>query len=231
MAFTGFTEKGKQFLVDLKENNNKEWFDENRKTYEKELREKAKSFVSDAGRLFAENGIPYLADNRRSLFRINRDIRFSKDKSPYKTNIGMFFPYTIKALKEKPVCAVGLYLHFSYDECFIGGGVHTPPPKHLKAIRERISEDYDEFLDIINDEIFKKEFPIWWDSEKLKSAPRGFDKDDPAIEYLKQKMFTVTTNIDFEQLYDENLLELLLYKAKVLEPFVEFINTAIEGIE
>ena len=146
--FDGYTPDVKEFFRNLKNNNTKSWFDDHREFYINNIREVTKTLVNDMGMRFARLGLPYIADPKRSLFRINRDIRFSNNKDPYKTNLGVFFPFSLSPTVQKPVHAMGLYFHFEDSETFIAGGIHSPMPSDLKAIRKRISQDWEELIKI-----------------------------------------------------------------------------------
>jgi uncharacterized protein (TIGR02453 family) len=206
----------------------KEWFNEHRSFYEEHIRDASKALVHDAGVYFSKNDLPFLADPRRSLFRINRDIRFSKNKDPYKTDFGAFFPYSITELDNKPINALGLYFHYSLEETFIAIGVHSPAPASLKSIRTRISEEYEEFLEIIVDPKLKEEFPLFFVGDKLKTVPRGFSIEDPSLEFLRLKGYSLLSPIEFEDSQAASLIELLAQKGRAALPLLEYFNEAIE---
>ena len=227
--FTKFNPKISNFFDDLEKNNNKEWFDENRSFYENEIREPLKSFVAKMAELFYENGLPYIADPKFSIFRINRDIRFSKNKDPYKTNLGAFFPFTLSQTVESKPSSIGLYLHYERNGCFIAGGMHIPSPHNLKLIRTRLLEDWKEFETLLNGKKFKSEFELSSMTEPLTTVPRGFPKDHPADKYLKMKEFTVWQNIPEKTFYDKNLPEIMLKKGELLEPYAKFLLEALES--
>ena len=221
-TFSGLKPIARDFFKNLAKNNNKEWFTENKTTYENEVREPIKSLVSDLSKVFFDENIPYIADPKKALFRINRDIRFSKDKSPYKTNMGAFFPYTLHSTTTRPVESLGLYFHFEENSCFIAGGIHMPMPPTLKTLRETIADNWKEFEQILNDKTLKKEFPVILNNEKLKNVPRGFAPDHPAAKYLKLKEFGVYCEIDHKETYTSKFVDLFLKKAKAIEPFLKF---------
>ena len=215
------------FLEELEQNNNKQWFDEHREFYTKEIREPLKSFVSKSAEMFISKGMKYIADPKKSLFRINRDLRFSKNKAPYKNNLGVFYPYTLSQTIDKKPESLGLYLHIEPTAQFIAGGVHCPKPPVLKAIRNKLLDDWQEFEEIINDNNFKKEFPQILVGDSLFRMPRGFPKEHPAEKYIKLKEFTVYCNISKKDLFSDRLLDIIENKATVLEDFNAFLFDAI----
>ena len=225
--FNGYKPEVKEFFEQLKENNSKEWFDEHRDFYEKYIRDNSKLLIEDMGRRFAELGLPFVADKRRSMFRINRDIRFSKNKDPYKTNLGIFFPFNLYHTGEKPIHALGLYFHLDHSEAFIAGGLHTPPSDIMRYIRNYIGENWEQLDKIVNDNIFKKEFPERLTGESLKRIPSGFFKDHPAGDYLRLKQFIVFCRIKNEDTYSIKIMDLIEQKAVAITPFLEYFQTAV----
>ncbi len=223
-GFNGFTEETIEFFKELKVNNNKEWFTENKNQYEKYVKKPAKSFVADMGVLFADKGLPFAANIKKAIFRINRDIRFSKDKSPYKTHLGIFFPYTISESDKKPVNSLGLYFHFEPDMYFIAGGLHSPEPDRLKALRLRLDHDYKSFGNIVNDRGFLEIFPEGLQGEQLKTAPKGFDTEHPGIEYLRYKQFFATHPVKKEDTFSPVLNEEIIKCGVTLMPMLDYLN-------
>ncbi|MFC2131210.1 DUF2461 domain-containing protein [Bacteroidota bacterium] len=226
--FKGFNPEIYKFFKKLEKNNNKEWFDKNREFYINEIREPIKAFACDMTNYLYSKGLEFGSNPRKSVFRINRDIRFSKNKDPYKNNLGVIFPYTATQNTEKKDQSIGLYVHYERDNSFIAGGLRCPNPAPLKAIRERLLYDWKEFEKIITNKTFKKEYPKILPGESLKKQPRGFPKEHPADKYLKLKDFTVWCEIDHNEFYSRNLMNLLVKKAKVIEPFVKFLLEAVE---
>lgn len=226
--FTHFNPKIIDFLYDLERNNNKEWFDEHREFYINEVREPLKSFVSNSAELFISKGMKYIADPKKSLFRINRDLRFSKNKAPYKNNLGIFFPYTLSQIIDKKPESIGLYLHIEPDMQFIAGGVHRPKPAVLKAIRNKLLDDWEEFEEIINDKSLQKEFPQILVGHSLTRMPRGYPKEHPGEYFIKLKEFMVLYKISKKELFSDSLLKIVERKAIALENFNSFLLDAIE---
>lgn len=212
------------FLKDLKKNNNKEWFDANRKRYETER----KKFIDFAGELIKNLSKfdPTVADvdPKSSIFRINRDIRFSADKSPYKTNFGISIS---KGGKRSSYC--GYYLHVEPGQIFAGGGQYAPSPEGLKAVRDEIYFNTPEFEKILNSKSFKAEFNGLDEIEKLKNAPKGYDKDHPSLPYLLHKHFVVSRPFTDEEATSPDFLKRLESLFKAQKPFVDFMNRAVDN--
>ena len=212
-----------QFLGKLKKNNNKEWFDKNKKEYD-ELRKEIIVFVADVIkriRVF-DTGMDGL-EAKQCMFRINRDMRFSKDKSPYKTNFGLTFN---RGGKSSPFA--GYYLHIQPNECFIAGGSYAPTPEHLAAIRQEIDYNFDEFKKIFSSKEFKKYFGEL-SGEKLVRPPKGYELDNPVIEFLKHKQFLMWHSFDEKKLSEKDFSTYCITVFKAMKPMLDFMNRAIEG--
>jgi uncharacterized protein (TIGR02453 family) len=212
-----------RFLQELTENNNREWFQENKSRYD-ESRKKAlflTEVVINEIRKF-DSEIPLL-DPKDCLFRIFRDVRFSNDKRPYKTNFGSF----ISRGGRKSVYA-GYYFHIDPAESFAGGGIYMPDAEPLKAIREYIAENGEEFLSLINNKNFKKVFPEMMD-DQLKTAPKGFSPDHEFIDLLRYKSFAFTTSFSQAEVLAENYIDKLVESFKTLYPVNRFLNEALEN--
>ena len=181
-----FSPKLFKFLRDLGANNNREWFQANKDRYEDDLREPAQAFISDFGPRLKKISPHFRADPRKaggSLFRIHRDVRFSKDKSPYKTNTGIQFRH--KAGKDAH--APGFYLHLQPGNCFVGVGIWHPDGEATKNIRGFLVENTARWKRVTGASRFRETFEL--QGESLKRPPRGFDPEHSLIEDLKRKDF------------------------------------------
>ncbi len=213
-----------KFLKSLKKNNSKEWFDANRKVYDAAKQEYLE-FVSDV--LEKMKSIdPTLIElqPKQCVFRINRDVRFSANKDPYKTNFGASFSKGGKKIN----CA-GYYFHLEPGECFVGGGYWMPEAADLAKIRQEIDYSFDEFKSIISSKPFKKIYPELNQESKLVRPPKGYDMDNHALEYLKLKNYVVLAPISDEDLLDKGLVKKIINHFETLKPLVDFLNRAIDS--
>jgi len=222
------TKEALQFLEDLVANNNTEWMHANKKRYEnykKDYHNYIASILAEM-KLLDKSLEPLAIKN--CTFRINRDIRFSKDKSPYKTNMGVWLTQN-KFSKNSP----GYYIHFEKGKSFIAGGVWCPEPQELKRIRKEIAFFYEDLEAIINNKKFKSEFGSITSDENntLKKAPKDFDTNHPAIEFLKLKSFTASKKIDDKLFSEPNFSKIIAEKLIVLKPMNNFLNRALETEE
>ena len=221
-----FNPKIEAFLENLKSNNNKYWFEERREFYESEIKSALREFLAIMGEKFAEARIPYFAEPKLSLFRINRDVRFSKDKSPYKTNLGIFFPYLVPAKPSRSGDAVGFYFHIEPKRNFFGAGVRKPSQAYLKRFREILSKDADKF-----DKIFRETlrfFPDGTESDSLKRMPGGFEIEPRFAKYLKYKEFIVAKTLRSEEVFSREIADLTFSAAAAAEPFLKFLSRGFE---
>lgn len=206
------------FLRQLTENNNREWFTENKNLYT-ESQENIVLFLEDLIKEMSEFDSELgKIDAKKSLFRIYRDTRFSKDKTPYKTNFGASLGMGKGSQKG------GYYLHLEPGKSFIAGGIYMPESSVLKTLRKEVSLYGQEFLNILNDKEFKKYFPELDQDDKLKKVPQGFEKEDPMAEYLKLKSFIVVYNLSDKEIQDKNASKNLAKILKVMKPLNDFLN-------
>ncbi len=212
------------FIEELKQNNNTEWMHANKKRYE----DYKKDYHAWIGAMLVEMQLldKSLAtlEIKNCSFRINRDIRFSKDKQPYKTNISMWLS-TNKNYKNAP----GYYIHFEKGNSFIAGGIWCPEPSELKKLRSEIAFFTDDFMQTLNHVAFKNEFGTLTDdaNNKLKNIPKGFDPNHEAGEFLKLKSFTALQKILDKDFTSEQASKQLAKKLIALKPLNEFFNRAL----
>ena len=194
--FEGFPKAGMDFLKKLKKNNNREWFHKHKDEYEEVVKFPMQCLIATL-RDNLRDEIPELEFNpKRSIFRIHRDVRFSKNKAPYKTNIAASFEMRGK---KKTTDTPGLYVGIEPGSVFVGGGMYMPWGDQLKAIRKSIVEKPDELLAVVEDKRFKKVFGGIM-GENLQKAPLGYPKDHPMIEHLKHKQWFVGKEWDDESI-------------------------------
>ncbi len=208
-----------EFLNKLSKNNNRDWFNENKGLYTNaqqdvvalitDLIEEMSAFDEEIAKL----------DAKKSLFRIYRDTRFSKDKSPCKTNFGASLGMGKGSQK------AGYYLHIEPGKSFLAGGVYQPEFTVLKEIRKEISAFGDDFLEVLNHKDFKKYFGELDQGDKLKKVPQGFEKDDKMAEFLKLKNFIVVYNLKDEELLDPKVAKHFAKIYKAMKPLNDFLDT------
>lgn len=219
------TQEALQFLADLIANNNTEWMHENKKRYESYKKDYHNFIASILSEMKLLDPTLEPLEVKNCTFRINRDIRFSKDKSPYKTNMGVWFTQN-KNRKNSP----GYYIHFEKGNCFIAGGVWCPEPNELKLIRKEIEFFHDDLEAIVADKTFKNEFKELTrdESNTLKKAPKDFDPNHPAIEFLKLKSFTASQKIDEKLFTKPDFSKVVSQKLIALKPMNDFLRRALE---
>lgn len=213
-----------EFLADLKANNNRDWFLGNKKRYETVKKDYHQLVGSLLETLKPLDSALEMLEVKDCTFRINRDIRFSKDKSPYKTNLGIWI-----SAGSKHTEASGYYLHIENGSCFVGGGLYCPQPDQLQKIRKEIHFFYDDLLEILNEKKFQSTYQNLTRDENstLKNPPKGYDKEDPAIEYLKLKSFTAIQKFDSKLVTQKDFVPIIAEKMMVLKPFNNFIDRAL----
>lgn len=222
------TKEAIQFIDDLGKNNSTEWMHANKKRYESYKKDYHLFIASllDAMKPLDASLEPLEVKN--CTFRINRDIRFSKDKSPYKTNIGVWLT-TNKLRKNSP----GYYVHFEKGNSFIAGGVWCPEADELKKIRKEIAFFYEDLEEIVNNKNFKSVFNSITveEGQVLKTAPKGYDPNHPAIAFLKLKSFTVSQKIEDSLFTDAACATKIGEKLILIKPFNNFLTRALETDE
>jgi uncharacterized protein (TIGR02453 family) len=211
-----------KFLKQLAKNNKKEWFDANRKTYEasKTEFEAIVKSVIDKSMVF-DNKLAGL-EAKKCLFRINKDVRFSKDKSPYKLNMGASINPGGKK-SEIP----GYYIHMEPGKCFLAGGSYQPMPEVLAAIRQEIDYNATEFRKILNAKDFKTYFKELEQDNKLKTAPKGYDKDHPEIDLLQHRNFIMVHYLKDEDVLNKNFPAYAAKVFKAMLPMNEFLRNCM----
>jgi uncharacterized protein (TIGR02453 family) len=213
-----------EFFRELRENNEKVWFQENKERYETFVREPLLQFIAAFSVHLGEISSNFIADPRKvggSLFRIYRDVRFSKNKTPYKTAAGVQFRHKVG----KDVHAPGFYLHLEPESVFVGAGIWHPDSSSLGKIRETIVEKETEWENIFADKNFASIFKLG--GKSLKKAPRGFDPDHTKIEDLKRKDFFIHTNFSEEDACKDNFIEKYADACKQTAPFMKYLTEAV----
>lgn len=215
-----FTPKLFAFLKDLEENNDRDWFKAHQDLYEDHVREPALDFINDFAVPLKKISPYFVADSRKvggSLFRIQRDTRFAKDKTPYKLNTGVQFRH----IAGKDAHAPGFYMHIQPGECFVGVGLWRPETKTAYAIRDAIAEDPARWKRVSRSKRFAETLELGGDS--LKRPPRGYDEDHPLIDDLKRKDFIASTRITQKVIVSDHLIEDFADICRRSAPFMKFL--------
>ncbi|MDB5102391.1 MAG: hypothetical protein JWP91_80 [Fibrobacteres bacterium] len=213
------------FLSRLKKNNTREWFQAHKAEY-LEAKEGFESLLAELiTRIGAFDPAVKGLDPRKCAFRINRDTRFSKDKSPYKTNLGAHIGAAEKKFQER----AGYYLHVEPGNCFLGGGAYMPSSAWLKAIRNGIAEDGTFFRRLITAPAFKKQFGAM-EGETLKTSPQGFPPDHPHIDLLRHKSFLAMRKFKDAEIQAPDFAKQAALAFKALLPFERFLNDVLEDM-
>jgi len=220
-----FTPELFDFLKQLKQHNDRSWFQENRARYEAHVRDPALRFIEAVGPGLRKISPHVVADPRPvggSLFRINRDIRFSKDKSPYKTAVGIAFGHD----RGRERAAPGMYLQLGLGSSWAGGGVHMPDNPTLTRIRDAIVAKPAQWTKIVNDPKFAK--AVVNQGEALKRAPSGYDPEHPLVEDLKRKSFVWHAEFSESQVCSAAFLDSYLEACRLANPFNKFLAGALD---
>ena len=210
------------FLKAIAKNNNRQWFEKSKPKY-LEAKTLFDDFVEALHKELLKFDESLAGLNPRKLaFRIYRDVRFSKDKRPYKVNMGAGLSAHGK-MEQEP----GYYIHIEPGKSFIAGGFYMPNPENLAKIRQEIDYNTKDFLKILNDKKFKKYFTGLDDFDKLKTAPKGYPKDHPHIDLLKNKSFIVTHYFTDKEMLDKKFVKTAAEVAKAIKPLNDFLLNAI----
>ena len=212
-----------KFLRDLAKHNDREWFEKNKSRY-LEAKQGFEDLVAACLKEFVkfDDSLGAL-DPRKLPFRIYRDVRFSKDKSPYKTNMGAGFSPNGKLVQEP-----GYYLHIQPgNQSFVAGGIYMPDAANLSKIRQEIDYNGDKLIKILKGKTFKSLYDGLDDFDKLKTMPKGYEKTHPHIDLLKHKSYIVSRALTDKQVIDKNFLKVVAQSAKAIKPLNDFIKEAI----
>jgi uncharacterized protein (TIGR02453 family) len=220
--FFRFPEAGLRFLRRLKRNNNREWFLANKEEYEEFLKKPMEDLVEALALEFARFAPEFQASPRISLYRIYRDTRFSKDKTPYKTRVAAIFPP--RGLGKHD--GAGLYFHISTTELLIGGGLYMPSPEDLQAVRTAIASDYQNFEAIVQNRGFRRLFGEL-SGEQLTRVPRGFPAGHEAADYLRLKQFLAGRKLSPKVATSPGFQKAILETFVALTPLLRFLNQPI----
>ncbi len=214
-----------EFLSELRTNNNRDWFKANKKRYEHDVRDPMLQLISDFGPRLLKISPHFTADPRPvggSLFRIYRDVRFSKDKSPYKTHTAARFQHK----RAKDVHAPGFYVSLAPDEVFVGLGIWHPDGKTLRTLREAIAESGPAWRKILDKPRFRDAFTQG--GESLKRAPKDFDPEHPMIDQLKRKDYIASQELSPDDATRPDFLDRFTEACRLGAPYVRFLTEALD---
>ncbi len=214
-----------KFLRQLQRNNNREWFSENKSRYEQDVRDPAVELVRQIEKPLAKiapmlRAIP--KGHGGSVMRIYKDTRFSKDKTPYKTNVGI----SLRHEANKDIHAPGAYVHLDTSECFVAAGCWRPESKVLAAIRAAIDEDPKRWKRVRDNKSFCEHFELA--GEKLKTSPRDYPRDHPMIEDLRRIDFIGVAPLSQAEVTGEEIVSIVIDRIKRTKPLMQFLCDAID---
>ena len=228
--FTGFGPGALGFLRRLGRNNRRDWFEQHRAEYEIEVRQPLAALVEEMDVRLAGIAPELLGDPRRSIFRIHRDVRFSADKSPYKTNAACQFYHRNAgrgAGQDAEGAGAGLYFQLADGDCFVAGGIWMPARATLDRIREEIAERHEELEEIVRVPSFRRRFKRLSEEAMLTRMPRGYDESHPAARWLKYRSFTVSRQLTDAEVLGKRLPATLARDFATMIPLVRWLNGAI----
>ena len=224
MAGAHFTNDLFGFLHELQLNNNRDWFQANKARYQAVVLGPMTDFVADFGDFLPSISSHFVADPRThggSVFRIYRDVRFSKDKSPYKTHAAVHFRHETG----REVHGPGFYLHLAPGEVYAGAGIWRPDSRTMAKVRDAIVADPAGWTRAISDQEFAAVFAL--EGESLKRPPRGYDPDHPLIDDLKRKDFVAATEFTEEEAVAADFIDMYADACRKATPFMGFLTTAV----
>jgi uncharacterized protein (TIGR02453 family) len=227
--FAGFRAEALRFLRQLKRHNARPWFEANRDRYQTEVRTPMALLVEEVDVRLARVAPEIVGDPRRSVFRIHRDVRFSRDKSPYKTHAACWFYHMDagRGVGAEAQGGAGFYFHLEPDQCLIGAGIWMPPRESLSRIREALLEDHRGFERILEDRTFRRRYGALENEAMLKRLPRGYREDHPAARWMRYQSFTVGRTLTERTVLSPRLAVTVAQHYAALTPFVRWLNAAL----
>jgi uncharacterized protein (TIGR02453 family) len=226
-GFTGFSPDAIDFLAELAQNNDRAWFQPRKAEYESLLKEPMEALVAGLADAFASRGLPLQADPKRSIFRIYRDTRFAKDKSPYKTHLGASFPWVEHADPNADFShtehANGAYFHLQPGNNFMGGGMWRASKERLDAFRQTIVDDERRVRSALEEPAFLEEFGPVESHEMLKRVPAGYPPDHPMADLFRYKDLVFGRHVSDDEVYSPALPEILADSYAKATPVFRFL--------
>lgn len=227
--FLGFSDDALRFLRALRRNNRREWFGANRSRYETAIRQPIAALVEEMDARFATLAPEICGDAKRSVFRIHRDVRFSADKSPYKTHAACWFYHRDagKGVGQAAHGGAGFYFHIEPGASIVAAGLWMPPSAALKQIRQALDTDHDSFRRIIRSRTLARRFGEMSDEAMMRRVPRGFDPEHPGADLLRYRSFTVSRSLTPAEVLSPALPDVLERDYRLLLPMVRWLNSAL----
>lgn len=231
-AFSGFRPAALTFLRALKRNNRREWFEAQRATFEREIKTPLKAFVEELDVRFAEVAPEFVGDPRTSLFRIHRDIRFSADKSPYKTHaaIWIFHRAPGRGVGQTVDGGAGFYFHLQPGASLVAAGLWMPPRPKLQLVRDAIADDAGSWESVVTDRALVRRFGGLNEDDPgvlLKRLPRGYEPGHPAERWLRFKSFTASRALSDEEALSPKIADKVMKDFVVMVPLARWLNRAL----
>ena len=229
-TFRGFGRGALTFLRQLKRNNQREWFQSHRDISDEEVLAPLKLFVEEIDVRFGGFAPEFVGDPKRSIFRIYRDVRFSKDKSPYKTHAAAWFKHQNSGHgvgSETHGGGAGFYFHLEPGASFVGGGIWMPPRESLNQLRDSIAAKPAEFEKSMSATGFKRRFGKLSEEAMLTRLPRGFAPGHPAERWLRYQSFTAGAELTDDQVLDRRVVDRVEKDFRTMLPFVRWLNLAL----
>lgn len=217
--FSGFSPDALAFLRALKRNNRREWFQPRKEKYESLIKAPMLELVDALNHEFERFAPDYITPGPKALYRIYRDTRFSKDKTPYKTHISAIFPRHTATKREGAV----FYFHWTEKELLIFGGVYSPERDELLAYRTLIQESHEELEEILGQPALRKAFGKL-QGEQMSRVPKGFSADHPAEGLLRQRQWFLESTIDVKAIHSHKVVQELAKRFALMTPFLEYMN-------
>ncbi len=232
LRFAGMRPAALTFLRVIKKNNRREWFEANRDTYEREIKLPLKAMVEELDVRFAELAPEFVGDPKTSLFRIYRDIRFSKDKSPYKSHAAFWIFHRApgRGVGQTVDGGAGFYFHLEPGASLVAGGLWMPPRPKLQRIRDAIADDPKSFEKLVLSKPFLRRFDGLTEDDPgvlLKRLPRGYEAGHPAERWLRFNSFTVSRALADKDVLSPKVVDLVMKDYAAMVPFVRWLNRAL----
>jgi len=228
--FTQFTPKAFTFLRGIARNNRKEWFEEHRADFEREIKRPLALLVEEVDVHLATIAPEIVGSPKKSVFRIHRDVRFSKNKAPYKTHAACWFFHRDAGRgvgTEAAHGGAGFYFHMEPGKSFCGGGIWMPPRAAVNKIRQTLTDDLEGFEEIVKGRTFRRRFGDLDTDGMLTRLPRGFTADHPAAAWLRYQSYTAFTDVTPEEVTSVKLPQILAKHFAAMTPFVRWLNGAL----